>query len=505
MKKIFTLLVLMLAVVSVQAVIKNKTISLANPTGTYGTWENNAVTWNASSNSITFSVSGVDKYTSVDVYVTERTNNFRIYLVGKNGEFAFNSGTAYGSTGLKSESTNQVSTIGSITGIKIVPANGASTGGVTLRYITFNGIEEVSNTVGLADLTVTEVSGYYWKPTLVSFPRPFTNAEQLVGYTSTRFQADVTDYHALYFEVTSYSDANGQLRAMVQTTPEASVTTRYAHKVSDEVTDWTSANTVDGDGLYYIDLSDVKYLNGIKNGSQNSNKFTINNVYLATSSFSMNDGKDAGDIVYDPIKATVAYDRSFTADTKSTVCLPFDLTQDEADAAGTFYEMTAASASGITFTKVTSGGTTAYKPYIFEAKTTGTPFSNITNKEVEASADATTSYSVGGYTFHGTLAAGNVSSGAYGYSGGAFKKAGTGVTIKAFRGYITYEGPGSAPALLNINFGDGSETTGISDATRLNNNEEIRNNNVVYNLQGQRVSANHKGIVIKNGKKYFVK
>ena len=51
-----------------------------------------------------------------------------------------------------------------------------------------------------------------------------------------------------------------------------------------------------------------------------------------------------------------------------------------------------------------------------------------------------------------------------------------------------------------------TETTGISDAARLNNKEQIRNNKLIYNLQGQRLSAQPtKGIYIRNGKKVVFK
>ena len=51
-----------------------------------------------------------------------------------------------------------------------------------------------------------------------------------------------------------------------------------------------------------------------------------------------------------------------------------------------------------------------------------------------------------------------------------------------------------------------TETTGISDAARLNNNEQIRNNKLIYNLQGQRLSSQPtKGIYIRNGKKVVFK
>ena len=48
-------------------------------------------------------------------------------------------------------------------------------------------------------------------------------------------------------------------------------------------------------------------------------------------------------------------------------------------------------------------------------------------------------------------------------------------------------------------------TTGISDATRLNNNEQITKNKLIYNLQGQRLRSLQKGLNIVNGKKVYVK
>ena len=49
-----------------------------------------------------------------------------------------------------------------------------------------------------------------------------------------------------------------------------------------------------------------------------------------------------------------------------------------------------------------------------------------------------------------------------------------------------------------------TQTTGISDAERLNDNGEMINDNI-YNLQGQRISAPRKGLNIVSGRKVFVK
>jgi hypothetical protein len=51
---------------------------------------------------------------------------------------------------------------------------------------------------------------------------------------------------------------------------------------------------------------------------------------------------------------------------------------------------------------------------------------------------------------------------------------------------------------------DGGTTTGISDASRLTNNGEMRNDSF-FNLNGQRVSQPAKGLYIKGGKKVVVR
>lgn len=60
----------------------------------------------------------------------------------------------------------------------------------------------------------------------------------------------------------------------------------------------------------------------------------------------------------------------------------------------------------------------------------------------------------------------------------------------------------SGAKTLNIIFE--GETTGINDASRLNN-AEMTSEKVVFNLNGQRIAAPQKGINIINGRKYIVK
>ena len=197
--------------------------------------------------------------------------------------------------------------------------------------------------------------------------------------------------------------------------------------------------------------------------------------------------------------STVNYDRTFTIGRKCTVCLPFALNATEVDAAGKFYELSSVAGGALHFTEVNE--TEAYKPYVFEPST-ATPFSSLTDKAIAATPADASDYAttVDGYTFQGTLAHQNVPNGAYGYNAatGAFSKATSdAVTINAFRAYITVSGGSSAPALTCF-FGD--MTTGIKTI-----NTTEKGNETIYNLAGQRVTANHKGLVIKNGRKVVIK
>ena len=78
-----------------------------------------------------------------------------------------------------------------------------------------------------------------------------------------------------------------------------------------------------------------------------------------------------------------------------------------------------------------------------------------------------------------------------------FYKAAAGTKVDAFRAYLTT----SAGARLTFDFN--SETTDIS--ATLNDKGEMRNDRVVYNLNGQRVEKATKGLYIKNGKKVVVR
>ena len=84
-----------------------------------------------------------------------------------------------------------------------------------------------------------------------------------------------------------------------------------------------------------------------------------------------------------------------------------------------------------------------------------------------------------------------------GTQGVGFYKLSASGTIGAGKAYLV------AAASARDFFGF-DETTGISDATRLNDNVEMINDNV-YDLQGRKVAQPTKGLYIVNGKKMVIK
>lgn len=83
----------------------------------------------------------------------------------------------------------------------------------------------------------------------------------------------------------------------------------------------------------------------------------------------------------------------------------------------------------------------------------------------------------------------------------AFRKPATGTTqVKANKAYLLVNTPSSEGAKTVKMIFDG-ETTGISEFTA---NEDVTNA-PLFNLNGQRVNANAKGLLIKNGKKIIIK
>ena len=202
----------------------------------------------------------------------------------------------------------------------------------------------------------------------------------------------------------------------------------------------------------------------------------------------------------------ISYDRNFTQDQPSTICLPFALTAEELANVGQAYSLSSVNASKATFTPVTA--IEAYKPYLLIPSASGkllkeiTAAKNIANAPIEAKTSVS-----GSYSFVGTLQAKKSvkqeGMEIYGFSAkdGKFVHASDKASIDAFRAYISVPSTALSTAAsrsIDIDFGG---TTGINEIQ----NAQSSSAAATYDVTGKRVGKNYKGVVICNGKKMIQK
>lgn len=201
----------------------------------------------------------------------------------------------------------------------------------------------------------------------------------------------------------------------------------------------------------------------------------------------------------------VSYDRNFTQDQPSTICLPFALTTEDLAKVGKAYTLSAVNGSKATFTPVTA--IEAYKPYLLIPSANGKLLNEIeTTKDITAPTEAKTSVP-GSYSFVGTLQAKESvkqeGMEIYGFSAkdGKFVHASDKASIDAFRAYIAVPSTALSTAAsrsIDIDFGG---TTGINEIQNAHSSSAA----ATYNVAGKRVGKNYKGVVICNGKKMIQK
>lgn len=200
----------------------------------------------------------------------------------------------------------------------------------------------------------------------------------------------------------------------------------------------------------------------------------------------------------------VTLTRTINAGNWSTIVLPFDMTAEQVTT--TFGEGTKLAAVGEynsstkELTTTTATTIAANIPCFIKVPSnfTSATISGVTIKT--GTPEATIS---GDFKFAGTyekienLASGNY----YVKNNSLFKATGT-QTIKPFRAYFT-----GVPANARLTFLD-DNTTSIANVdvnVNVNANDNLDVNAPIFNLAGQRVGKNYKGIVIQNGKKYIQK
>ena len=204
--------------------------------------------------------------------------------------------------------------------------------------------------------------------------------------------------------------------------------------------------------------------------------------------------------------SNVSYDRVFTKDQPSTVCLPFALTAEELANVGKAYTLSAVSGSKATFTPVEA--IEAYKPYLLIPSAGGKLLENIAAAKdiADVPVEAKTSVS-GSYSFVGTLQAKESvkteGMEVYGFSAneGKFVHASDKASIDAFRAYISVPSTALSTAAsrsIDLDFGG---TTGINEIQ----NAQSSSAAATYDVAGKRVGKNYKGVVVSNGKKMIQK
>ena len=204
---------------------------------------------------------------------------------------------------------------------------------------------------------------------------------------------------------------------------------------------------------------------------------------------------------------TVNIDLCRKYDWNTTICVPFDI----ADVATTF----GLSAKAYTLNKVDgeenlvfdeTNNIEAGKPYLMTFNMTGVEgdkSKTISFEDVTINTTLTNA-SASGVSFKGNYTTGFGMSGKYGVAckqhdenwDWGFYKGGSSSTLPAFSAYI--ESNVTPSRGFSISTGDG--TTNIESSI-----SEEEDNGDVYNLMGMKTNASHKGIYIKNGKKYITK
>ena len=260
--------------------------------------------------------------------------------------------------------------------------------------------------------------------------------------------------------------------------------------------DATYANDNNGRGWEWrfipLTLTEKQDITITVTASLNNSWASFSDLTILTDSYALDEDASAAPATL-TTPVSVTYNRTFKQGWNSIV-LPFATTPDElgAEEAVAF---TGTEGNTIKFETVTS--LEANKPYMiyFSEEKTGVTF---TSKTVSPNEDLTTEDTGNQYDFVGSYVANtNPAEGDYIIVTKGIQKAQGGNTMKAFRAYFKAQGEEAAAKAMTISI-DGEGVTGI-EAIDFNN--ALLGNEPSYNLAGQRVAKNYKGIVVRNGKK----
>lgn len=284
---------------------------------------------------------------------------------------------------------------------------------------------------------------------------------------------DVTDYDEMIF--TTANDGTAGLRLLYG---DATISTTETNAAQD----------------YSVSLATIDTIGNIKTRNASVTAVNVSAINFKKSFLS---GLSATpwSFAKDVENTTVSLNRNFTSGQSSTIWLPFDLTAEQAAAAGKFYALAALSGDELGFDEVETP--VAYTPYLFVPSATGALFNNLTTTvkaspaEVKTEADGVqfigamepiTNLAKSGYTLYG-----------YNATNGEFAQVGTGVSINTFRAYIAVPAGGAslAPRLkVSINktpTAVENVQTDKAQSTKILRNGQlvIIRDGVEYNAQGQ--------------------
>ena len=281
--------------------------------------------------------------------------------------------------------------------------------------------------------------------------------------------------------------------------PDIASLTLFGDFTADAIGEYNTAlaSNVKVAAMDFSNATDVDATTAIATGNRNLLVYVAEDMSIANT---------ANVVVGDVCESLVLTDgypfcapRAFTATEASytrtlngncaTICLPFAPTAGNA----TFFCLSSVDGNVLNFTS--TGAPLANTPYLIKADG-GTATATAVNAEINTSAAGTATSA--GWTLNGTFSEKSFTSDDDVYalsSGKLYHNTGT-LTIAPFRAYFTFSGSGVKEMSVSL---DG-EATGITFESSAEAGTESR-----FNLNGQAVGRDYKGIVIINGRKEFRK
>lgn len=251
---------------------------------------------------------------------------------------------------------------------------------------------------------------------------------------------------------------------------------------------YTVYGTADSEGTLTVNF---------KVAGTNANWLSFQNLKYEEATVTALD-ENSDNTIADASDAYVTLNRSFSTEYYNSLVLPFSLTADQVTAAfgegTTVYSYSNTDGDNINFATSTTG-IAANTPVLIKTATTSTSFafSNVNLVNATPTAAGKNWNFVGSYNAKTVIPAGAYEM----YNNNLYKSDGTSSYFtKGFRAYIAPAAATSAKPMLTI---DGVATSIDKVITNIDKEGNL------YNLAGQRVSKNTKGIVIKNGKKVINK